>query len=611
MRDLWRLLRLFRPYAGWIALGILLSLATLIANVTLMAVSGWFIASMAIAGATGASMNYFTPAAIIRACAIVRTGGRYAERLVTHEATLRLLAGLRVWLYERLEPLAPAGLQAYRSGDLLSRIRADIDTLDNFYLRVLAPTVTAVLGSLAFILFLLSYDPGLALVLTAFLFLSGAGMPWLARALGDAPGRRVVALKSDLRAATVDGVQGLAELQVYGAARAQAARISGLSRQLAREQERLSSIAGLSQGTLGLSANLAMWLLVWAAIPMVQEGSIAPPELAMLALFTLAAFEAVMPLPAAFQALGETQAAARRVLEIADAEPRVQDPQLAAPLLRGFGIALKGIHFTYPNADRPALAGIDLDCPEGAKVAIIGPTGSGKTTLINLLSRFWAPEMGVLGYDGHASAYIANLKGEDVRRRMAVVSQHTHLFTGTIRENLLLANPCAAQEQLELACGAAELHDFIITQPDGYETQVGEAGLALSGGQARRLAIARALLKEAPILILDEPTEGLDNPTARALMRTLGTLAADRSVLLITHRTEGLEDMDQILVLEQGRVSARGDHGHLLDTLPAYRNLWGVLNEPQPWPCAPDVPRHPESRGAGPFQSARNRGEPL
>jgi ATP-binding cassette, subfamily C, bacterial CydC len=558
MKDLWRLLGLFRPYAGWMALGILLSLITLVANLTLMAVSGWFIASMAIAGAAGVSMNYFTPAALIRACAIARTLGRYGERLVTHEATLRLLSGLRVWFYERLEPLAPARLQTYRSGDLLSRIRADIDTLDNFYLRTLLPTVTAALASLAFLLFLWRYDSALALILLGFLLLGGIGVPWLVRALGDAPGRRVVALKSELRAASIDGVQGLAELQAYGAAQAQAQHINDLSRRLGREQQRLAGLAGLSQGALGLAANLALWLTVWTAIALVRDGAIAPPDLAMLALFTLAAFEAVAPLPAAFQSLGETRAATRRVLEILDAEPLVPEPATRAPPPEGFAIAFEGVKFTYPGAPRPALSGIDLQCPEGGKIAILGPTGAGKTTLVNLLLRFWSPDQGRITLGG---TDIAALGGEEVRRHIAVVSQHTHLFSGTIRENLLLADPAASQQRLEQACRSAELHGFIAAQPEGYETQVGEAGVALSGGQARRLAIARALLKNAPILVLDEPTEALDGPTAQALMETLNRLMTGRSVLLITHRSEGLGHMDQIWVLDDGSLHFEG-RGH-------------------------------------------------
>ena len=555
MKDLRQLLVLLRPYWTWIAMGILLSLVTLIANVTLMAVSGWFIASMAVAGAAGVSMNYFTPAALIRACAILRTAGRYGERLITHEATLCLLSALRVWFYQRLEPLAPARLQHYRSGDLLSRIRADIDTLDNFYLRTLAPTLTAALGGLAFVLFLLRYDARLALILMAFLFIAGVAVPWLVQSLGEAPGRRVVALKSDLRAATIDGVQGLAELQAYGAAGTQAQHIRTLSRGLAQEQRRLSRLNGLSQGALGLSANLALWLTVWTAIALVQHGDMPPPDLAMLALLTLAVFESVAPLPAAFQALGETRAAARRVMEIVDAEPQVREPADPAPLPVGFAVRFQGVHFTYPGSDRPALSAIDLQCPEGARVAIVGPTGSGKTTLVNLLLRFWAPDRGRITLGG---TDIAELAGEELRRRIALVSQHTHLFTGTVRENLLLANPEANAAQLEQACRVAEIHDFVLSQPEGYDTQVGEAGLALSGGQARRLAIARALLKDAPILILDEPTEGLDPPTARALMGTLDRLMAGRSVLLITHRPEGLELMDQLLVLDRGQAVARG-----------------------------------------------------
>jgi len=273
----------------------------------------------------------------------------------------------------------------------------------------------------------------------------------------------------------------------------------------------------------------------------------------MLAMFALAAFEAVAPLPAAFQSLGKTRAATRRVLEILDAEPLVVEPTAPAPPPKGFAIAFEKVSFTYPGAQRPALNGIDLQWPEGAKIALLGPTGAGKTTLVNLLLRFWPPDRGRITLGG---TDIAALGGEEVRRHIAVVSQHTHLFSGTIRENLLLADPAASQQRLEQACRSAELHGFIAAQPEGYETQVGESGVALSGGQARRLAIARALLKDAPILVLDEPTEGLDGPTAQALMHTLHGLMDERTVLLITHRPEGLEDMDRILVLDQGSLSS-------------------------------------------------------
>jgi len=548
MRDLWRLLRLFRPYAGWLALGILTSLATLLANVTLMAVSGWFIASMAIAGAAQVSMNYFTPAALIRGSAILRTGGRYAERLVTHEATLRLLSGLRVWFYQHLEPLAPARLQGYRSGDLLSRIRTDIDTLDHFYLRILVPTVTAILGSVIMLLFLSLYHPMLAVILAGFLLATGVLVPALTHRLGDRPGRRKLELQTQLRIASVDGIQGMAELQVYGSEQSRSALMDALSTDLAREQRQLAALSGLSQGAVGLAANLAMWLILWTAIPMVQDGSLARPELAMLALFTLAAFEAVIPLPAAFQALGETRSAAARVFDIIDAQPIVDEPDAPSPEPKKFDLCFENVSYRYPGATEPALSAVDVSLSEGQRLAVVGPSGAGKSTLVQLLLRFRAPDQGRILLGGHDLSYF---KGEDLRRHMAVVSQQTHLFTGTLRENLKLANPNAPQDAIEQACRTAQIHDFIAGQPDGYDTWVGEAGLTLSGGQARRIAIARALLKDAPILVLDEPTEGLDNPNAEAVLQSVDRLMKGRTVLIITHRRDALCAVDQVLDLNR------------------------------------------------------------
>ncbi|NEV60465.1 thiol reductant ABC exporter subunit CydC [Thiorhodococcus minor] len=556
MTELRRLWILFRPYRGWMLLGTLAAILTLIANVTLMAAAGWFLTAMAAAGIAGVAMNYFTPAALIRGSAMIRTAGRYGERLVNHEATFRLIASLRVWFYRHLEPLAPARLQQYHSGDLLSRIRADIDALDNLYVRVLVPVVVANISILLFTVFLLFYHPLLAISGLSFLIVAGVGLPIWSQLRGQAPGQRIAEDEGTLRTAVVDGVQGMAELTLYGATERQAQRIDGLSRRLVADQSRLSSDHGLTQAAVGLCASLSLWVLLWLAIPMVHDGTILPPQLAMLALFTLASFEAVAPLPQAFQLLGRTLAAARRLFAIVDTQPAVPAPSGASPMPRGFDVEIANVSFSYPEANKPALSEISLRVPEGGRAAVIGATGSGKSTLFNLLLRFWAPSAGTIRVGGKD---ILDFHGDDLRRHIAVVSQHTYLFDATIRENLLIANPEASQGSLEAACRVAQIHDFISELPDGYDTWVGETGVRLSGGQGRRIAVARALLKDAPILLLDEPTEGLDAATERDLMQALGKLMAGRTVLLITHRPAGLDWVDQVLVLDQGRELARGD----------------------------------------------------
>jgi ATP-binding cassette subfamily C protein CydC len=561
MSELWRLWTLFRPYRWWMLGGYLVALVTLLANVALMASSGWFITAMALAGAAGVAMNYFAPAAMIRASAIGRTAGRYLERLINHEATLRQLAGLRVWFYRHLEPLAPARLMHYHSADLLSRIRADIDALDNLYIRVLVPVLVAITAGIAFFVFTARYDLRLALLLLAMLGVAGVLVPWAARRLGAEPGRRLVEIEAELRQIAVDGTQGLSELLVYGAAEAQAKRLDAASRALVAEQDRMSRLAGLSQGAVSLSANLALWGVLWLGIPLVASGRLAPPELAMLALFALAAFESVAPLPLAFQQLGATLTAARRLFAIVDAQPAVVDPAGPSPRPKDNGIAIRGLRFSYPGAERTALDGLDLDLPEGRRLAVVGATGSGKTTLLNLLLRFWAPDAGEIRLGG---APLAAFRGEDLRSRITLVSQHTHLFDASIRENLLLAAPGASEGRIEQACATAQISDFIAGLPEGYDTWVGETGVRVSGGQARRIAIARALLRDAPILLLDEPTEGLDAPTERALMDALHRLMQGRSVLLIAHRPMALAEMDEILVLDRGRIVERGTHRELL-----------------------------------------------
>jgi ATP-binding cassette subfamily C protein CydC len=535
----------------------------LLANVALMALSGWFITAMAVAGAAGMSMNYFTPAALIRAAAIVRTAGRYAERLVTHEATFRLLAELRVWFYRKLEPLAPAGLEAYRSGDLLSRIRADVDTLDNVYLRLLVPAAVALLATVVFTAVLLWYRPVLALVEGLLLLLAGVGLPWLVNRLGHRAGRQKVEAAAQLRAALVTDVQGMGELLLYGAADSHAGQVQTLAQELAQRQRTLSGLNGFSQGALGLCANLAMWAMVVLAVPMVSSGTLAAPELAMLALFALASFEAVAPLPLAMQTLGESLAAARRIFSLADSPSAVSEPAEPLAMPPTFAVRVQNVSFRYGSESPEVLQGVSLDLPPGRKLAVVGATGCGKSTLASLLLRFREPTGGSLLLNERS---LDRYSGDAVREHIAALAQQTHLFNTTIRDNLLLARPDADQAAIEQACEKALIHEFIVAQPDGYDTLTGETGVRLSGGQARRVAIARALLKNAPLLILDEPTEGVDPEAAGHIMANIiaQVEARRQGLLLITHRLQGLQRMDEILVMAGGRVLESGSHQELL-----------------------------------------------
>jgi ATP-binding cassette subfamily C protein CydC len=282
----------------------------------------------------------------------------------------------------------------------------------------------------------------------------------------------------------------------------------------------------------------------------------------MLALFVLASFDAIGPLPGAMQQVGETFAAARRVFELVDATPEVEEPRGSSPVPQDAGISMRGVRMRYGTDEAWALDGLDLDLPPGRRIAIVGPSGAGKSSIVRLLLRFREYQQGAVRFGGHD---LRSYRGEDLRSRIAVVSQDTYLFDTTIRENLRIANPRASDEDVIRAARAAQIHDFIVSLPEGYDSYAGEAGVRLSGGQARRIAIARALLKDAPVLLLDEPTEGLDPQTERALVESIETLMAGRSVLVITHKLAYLGDrVDEVLVLERGSVVERGTHAALL-----------------------------------------------
>lgn len=555
MKDLARLLVLLVPYRRWMITGVMLSVLVMLANIGLLALAGWFITAMATAGLAHASMDYFTPSAGIRGLAIVRTLGRYLERLVTHDATLRLLAQLRVWFYEHLEPLAPARLQYFRGGDLLSRIRGDIDTLDNFYLQVVVPVLAAIISVSLFFSFISIFSLPVALINIGGLAIVGVIAPILARRWGSKPGKVAVEVRANLRASVIDSIQGQAELQVFGAAQQQKSRLLRLTEELITPQRQLSRISGFSTGLSDLATQFSIWLSLLIAIPEVSHHNLSGPDLAMLVMAVMASFETVNGLPLAFQNLGETLAAARRIFEVIDAQPQVKDPVQPMQKPTKPDLSFAGVRMRYTDDAPWALNGFDLELCAGQRIAIVGASGSGKTTLVNLLLRFWDYQEGIITLSGRdLRAYAMH----DIRGFCSVVSQNTHLFNTTIRANLMLARPDASENQLIDAAKRAHIHEAILAMPDGYDTFVGEAGIRLSGGQARRIAIARALLKDAPLLILDEPTEGLDAHTEEHVLTAIETAMEGRSVLFITHRPAALKRMDRIYLMEYGRILAHG-----------------------------------------------------
>jgi len=546
-KELSWLIQISRPYRGWMIVGVLLATTVILANVALLSLSGWFITKMAITGITGAAINYFTPAAAIRGLAILRTTGRYLERLTTHEATFRLLSGLRQWFFENLEPLAPARLQYYQAGDLLSRIRADIDSLENAYLRVFTPSLAALVASVLMIMFLLFLSPAIALVNLVGLLIVGIALPLTVLYCTKNSGKRIVEARAALQQRVSKTVQGLAEITLYGDSQQRIRAIQDENKELIVPQRYQNRINAISSSLNGLFSQLTWLAMVVIAIPLLQSGYLDGPDLCMLAFFGMASFEAVTSLPEAYVALSETLSATRRILDLVDKEPMVSDPVAPCASPSQFDIRFDSVCFSYPKQKHPALKEVSFYLRQGEKLAIQGASGSGKTSLTQLLLKFWQPDTGHIAI---GQADVADLTGDTVRNLCSVVSQQVHLFNTTLAANLYLAKPNATLDELTEACRAASILDDILSFPDGFDTEVGEAATRLSGGQIRRIGIARALLKDAPIVILDEPTEGLDAATEQQVTKGLARLLRGRTAIIITHRPQLLTLADHHLVID-------------------------------------------------------------
>lgn len=559
MRDLIRLLRLYAPYRLWMAGGIGLGLLTVLANFGLLALSGWFLTSAGLVGLAGFAaqnaFNFFSPAAGVRFFATVRVAARYAGRLVDHEATFRLLAGLRVTLFARLEQLAPGSLDYERGGDLLARLVGDVDRLGDFFLRVVSPFAVAAIGAAAMALIFAAFAPLAGWALLIGLGVAGLVLPLVSLAWGRRASIAAVESQNALRADVVDMMQGMAELLTYNAAPAMQARIDARSNDLRASQRQLATIAGFGAGGGQLIGNLTMAAMLLIGAPLLAAGHLSGPDVTLLALGAMAAFEAVAPLPAAFQLLGGMRQSARRVFDIIDRPPPVIEPAISPRRPARLDLVLRDIGVRYPGAGAWALEAVDLTIEPGARVTILGRSGAGKTSLVSMLLRFTDYQAGSAQIGG---VELRSIRGDDVRSLFTVVAQRTQIFTGSLRDNLLMAREDADDAALWRALDMAQLADFVRGEPGGLDMPVGEAGATLSGGQARRVALARAALRDTPFLILDEPTEGLDPITAAAFGHALATLARGRTVITITHRLDAIGADDHVVLLEQGRVVEQG-----------------------------------------------------
>lgn len=573
MRTFVRLIRFLKPHRRRVALAVLLGVATVASNVGLLATAAYVISAAAIVSYISVLV---VPIYLVRLFSVSRALSRYAERMVSHDVTFKLLGNARTWFYARLEPLAPARLAGYRSGDLLSRVVRDVEELENVYLRIIAPVaIAAATSALTFALFYV-FSLALAFVVLGFLISAGVGVPVLVRTLSRGFGRRELELRAELNARIVDGVQGAGDLLAFGAENAHASAVATTGRKLDRVQRRMAFITGLHNSLGDLLTNLAMLAALVIVVPLVAGGEIRGVYLGFLALVALGAFEAVQPLGAAFQFLGRSLSAGERLFEVADSEPLVKDPEDPHPTPTLHTLEFDRVSFRYEEDEPAVLEDISFDLEPGGRVAVVGPSGAGKSTLVNLVLRFQDPEHGEVRLGGRD---IREYAQEDVRSLVGVVSQDTHVFNASLRHNLLLADPEADDAALRRVLDRARISDLVERLPGGLDGYIGEQGARLSGGERQRLAVARALLKDAPILVLDEATANLDPITERELLESVRHLMRDRSTLVITHRLVDMQSMDEILVLDAGRIVERGTHEELRASGGLYSRMLEVQDQ--------------------------------
>ncbi len=568
MREMWRAMGTQR----WrLAAAALFGVIAAASTVALLGTSGWLISY---AAELPPVLSLSVAAVMVRSFALSRSVFRYLERLVGHDAAFRGLTDLRVTIYERLERLSPVGLLRFGRGDLLARLVADVDAALDLPLRVVLPWVQAALVSAATVAFLSWLVPGAGLALGIVLVIGLVVVPWIVARIAARTERRLAPTRGALSASVVSSLDGAADLLAFGAVDAALSDIGRCDTELTAVAKRESAGLGLGIGLSTALQGIAVVACLVAAIPAVVDGRIAPAWLAVAALLPLAAYDIVATLPTSALAYQRVRGSAERLNEVLSAPDPVHDPREAEPVPRPpLPLRCRGLQAAW--TDEPVLRGIDLDLGAGERVAVVGPSGAGKSTLAMVLLRF-------LDYSGCVELSGTDLRaldGDSVREEVGLLTQDAHIFDTTVRENLHLGAPRATDDELRAVLARVGLAGWLTRLPRGLDTDLGPHGAAISGGERQRLALARLLLAERRLLVLDEPTEHLDPQAADALTDDLLAVTAGRSTLLITHRLRGLDRVDRVVVLIAGQVRAVGTHAQLVAQGGWYAERWHAEQE--------------------------------
>ncbi|AWK41447.1 cysteine/glutathione ABC transporter ATP-binding protein/permease CydC [Photorhabdus laumondii subsp. laumondii] len=560
MRVLLPFLALYRRHWFLISLGMVLATVTLLASISLLTLSGWFLAGAALAGLAGYTFNYMLPAAGVRGSAILRTAGRYAERLVSHDATFRVLAHLRVFAFQKILPLSPGGIARFRQGELLNRLVADVETLDHLYLRVISPILSAFIVIMVLTFGLGFLDLTLAYTLGGIMLALLILLPSVFYNAGKSVGRNLTILRGQYRTQLTAALQGQAELMVFSAVGRFRKSMADIESRWLRCQQQQANLTGLSQAIMIFATGMTVTLILWLAANGVGGNSQPGALIALFVFCSLAAFETLGPVTVAFQHLGQVITSATRVSQLMQQEPEVMFPTSGPESSAQASIDIKNISFTYPDQPMAVLKNVSLCLKAGEHIALLGKTGCGKSTLLQLLTRAWDIDSGSICLNQHA---ITAYDESTLRSMISVVSQRVHVFSHTLRQNLLLAKPNATDNELETVLKQVGLSNLLETN-EGLNCWMGEGGRQLSGGEQRRLGIARALLHSAPLMLLDEPTEGLDADTEQQILSLLRQHCQHKSLIIVTHRLYGLDHMDCIYIMDGGTIIEQGQHNELL-----------------------------------------------